>query len=417
MQSFSLSQSLESTVIGVSLLLILSAISSRASSWLGIPSLLLFLGIGMLAGSDGPGGIAFTNYPLAFGIGSVSLAIILFDGGLRTPFYNIRPVLSVGISLASLGVVATAALTGAFAILAFDLTLIESLLLGAIVSSTDAAAVFTILRSRRLALKGALKHVLEFEAGSNDPMAIFLTTAVLAFAVGHATDATTLSTIFVLQACIGLAAGWAGGRSMRWVINHIGMDYEGLYSVLVLSLVLFLFGITTALAGSGFLAVYVAGLVLGNLDFLHKRSLLRFHDGIAWIAQISLFLALGLLVFPSKLLDVWKEGLALSAFLMFIARPVSVLIAAPTSKLSMRERTFVSWVGLRGAAPIILATLPWSAGIPRAEYIFELVFFVVLISVIAQGVTIPWLARRLQLTEPLARCPPSAFVRQSGMNC
>jgi len=320
---------------------------------------------------------------------------------LRTSWQSVRPILLVGISLASVGVVATALAIAAFAILVLNLSMVEGFLLGAIVSSTDAAAVFSILRSHNLALKGKLKQVLEFEAGSNDPMAIFLTIAVLSIATHEATSAAGLGLMFLLQAGIGLASGWAGGKGIRWLINHIGIEYEGLYSVLSLGLVIFLFGVTSAAGGSGFLAVYIAGIVLGNTDYLHKRSMLLFHDGIAWIAQISLFLALGLLVFPSDLLNVWKEGLLLAFFMMFVARPVSVFLAAPTAIFSRHERILVSWVGLRGAAPIILATLPWIAGLERAEYIFELVFFVVLTTVVAQGASIPWLSRRLKLTEPL----------------
>jgi len=394
--------SFELVLIAAAALLAFSVLASKASSVLGVPFLIIFLGIGMLAGSDGPGGIAFDNYPLAFAIGSVSLALILFDGGLRTSFSSIRPVLAVGISLATVGVLATALITSGFAILVLKLSVSEGLLLGAIVSSTDAAAVFAILRSRRLALRGRLKQVLEFEAGSNDPMAIFLTMAVLAVtATGQMNADLQLASMFFLQAALGLGAGWIGGMAMRGLTNRIGLEYEGLYGVLILGLAILLFAGTTALGGSGFLAVYVAGLLLGNSKFIHKMSVLRFHDGIAWIAQISLFLALGLLVFPSRLMGVWQEGLALAVFLMVVARPLSVLIAAPFSRFSLPERAFISWVGLRGAAPIILATLPWIAGMPRAEYLFELVFFVVLTSVIVQGISVPPVARALRLTDPL----------------
>jgi cell volume regulation protein A len=394
--------SFELILIAAAALLTLSVVASKASSVLGVPFLILFLGIGMLAGSEGPGGIEFDNYQVAFAVGSMSLALILFDGGLRTSINSIRPVLVVGISLASLGVIVTALITAAFAVLVLKLEFAEALLLGAIVSSTDAAAVFTILRSRRLALRGRLKQVLEFEAGSNDPMAIFLTMAVLAVTAGQMNADLQLASMFFLQAALGLGAGWIGGMAMRWLTNRIGLEYEGLYGVLILGLATLLFAGTTALGGSGFLAVYIAGLLLGNSNFIHKMSVLRFHDGIAWIAQISLFLALGLLVFPSRLMGVWQEGLALAVFLMVVARPLSVLIAAPFSRFSLPERAFISWVGLRGAAPIILATLPWIAGIPRAEYLFELVFFVVLTSVIVQGISVPPVARALRLTDPLA---------------
>jgi potassium/hydrogen antiporter len=393
--------SLEVVLLALSALLAFSVLASKISGRSGLPSLLVFLGIGMLAGSEGPGRIDFANYSLAFAIGSVSLAFIVFDGGMRTSWKSVRPILPTGISLASFGVLATAALTGVFAHYVLGLNWIEGLVLGAIVSSTDAAAVFSIMRSRSLALKGSLKQTLEFEAGSNDPMAVFLTIGVLAFAAAPDRGVLPILVHFFVQGGVGLALGWMGGRAIRWLINHAGIEYEGLYSVLLFSLVIVLFSGTSALGGSGFLAVYVAGLLLGNSVLLHKGSLSKFQDGVAWIAQISVFLTLGLLVFPSSLLPLWKEGLLLAAFLMFVARPLSVLVSAPGSTLSGREKLFVSWVGLRGAAPIILATLPWIAQLPNAEYYFNLVFFVVLISVLVQGMSIPWVARKLDLSEPM----------------
>lgn len=398
---------LEAILLAASMLLIFSVLASRVSSSFGVPSLLLFLGIGMLAGSEGPGGIAFDNYPLSFAIGSVCLAIIIFDGGMRTSWASVRTILPVGISLSVLATLATGALTGVFARYALGLSWAEGLLLGAIVSSTDAAAVFSILRARSLALKGKLKQTLEFEAGSNDPMAIFLTMGVLAFTTSKAGDAAALGAMFLLQWGLGLAMGWLGGKGGRWLINHVGIEYEGLYGVLLLGLVVFLFAATSALGGSGFLAVYVAGLMLGNTDMLHKGSITRFQDGVAWLAQILVFLTLGLLLFPSHLLGVWKEGILLSLFLMFVARPLSVLVAVPTPAIGGRERAFISWVGLRGAAPIILATLPWSAGLPKAEYFFNLVFFVVLTSVLIQGMSIPWLAKKLGITVRMREKPAS----------
>jgi cell volume regulation protein A len=404
----------ESVLVAVSLLLLLSVLGSRFSSVAGIPSLLVFLAIGMLAGSDGPGGIEFTNYPLTFVLGSVSLAIIIFDGGLRTRWASVRPVLGVGISLATLAVVATAAATGVFARYALGLTWTEALVLGAIVSSTDAAAVFSVLRAKSLALRGTLKQVLEFEAGSNDPIAVLLTVSVLTYAAAAAAAGPALGTMFVTQLVLGLALGWAGGRAAVFAINHVGIEYEGLYSVLLLAFVMLLFAGTAALGGSGFLAAYVAGLVVGNSRLLHRASLLKFHDGIAWIAQISLFLVLGLLVFPSSLPGIAFDGVLLALFLMLVARPLSVLISAPTRIFDWKERAFISWVGLRGAAPILLATLPWSAGLERAEYLFNLVFFVVVLSVLVQGTSIAWLARKLGLVEPLHERPEEAGALPEG---
>lgn len=401
--------SVETILLVGSLLVVLSVLASRISSRFGVPSLLLFLGIGMLAGSEGPGSIEFDNYALSFAIGSVCLGLIMFDGGMRTSWKAVRPILPVGVSLSFLGTVITGVVTGVFAHYTLGLGWLEALLLGSMVSSTDAAAVFSILRARSLTLKGSLKQVLEFEAGSNDPVAIFLTMSFLGLLSIQESDVTTVVSQFFLQAGLGLGFGWLGGKAVRWLINNIGVEYEGLYSVLLLGLVIFLFSLTASLGGSGFLAVYVAGLVLGNSELLHKGSISRFVDGMAWIAQIIVFLTLGLLSFPSHLLAVWQEGLLLALFMMFIARPVSVRLAAPGTLLQARERHFVSWVGLRGAAPIILATLPWSVGLPNAEYYFNLIFFVVILSVIIQGISIPWFAEKVGVTEPLPEDPPTVM--------
>lgn len=401
--------SLEFILLFASILMISSVLANRISSRFGVPALLLFLTIGMLAGSEGPGGIDFDNYSLAFSVGSVCLALILFDGGLRTSWVKIKPDIKLGVSLSFVGTVVTGILTGIFARYALNLTWVQGFLLGAIVSSTDAAAVFSILRAKGLSLKGSLKQLLEFEAGSNDPVAIFLTVGVLTYAA--ATESNTLMSfiaLFCLQAGVGLAMGWLGGKAIRWVNNNIGIEYEGLYGVLMLGLVLFLFALTATLKGSGFLAVYVAGLYVGNTDLIHKGNTTRFVDGIAWMAQILVFVTLGLLVFPSKVLTLWKEGLLLAFFMMLVARPLSVFIAAPGKALKKRERIFVSWVGLRGAAPVILATLPWSVNFPNADKYFNLVFFVVIISVIFQGASIPWFAKKVGVTQPLVEAPPYA---------
>lgn len=392
--------SLELITLVFATLVIVSALASKASGVLGVPILLLFLGIGMLAGSDGIGQISFVNYPLAYAIGSISLVVILFDGGMRTSWTSVRPVIGLGISLSSIGVLVTAAATAVFLHLVLDLSWMEGMLLGAIISSTDAAAVFSILNGKNLALKGRIKQVLEFEAGSNDPTAIFLTTATLTIIGAPDTSILSVLVFFFTQCGFGLVGGWFGGKCTRILINNVGIESEGLYNVLLLGLVFLIFSATALIGGSGFLAVYVAGLYLGNKELLHKASLLRFHDGIAWIAQIFLFVTLGLLAFPSQFANVWKEGLILAFFLMLVARPLSVLIAAPTNVFSLRERVFISWVGLRGGAPIVLAILPFSAGYPQADYIYSLVCFVVFISVLIQGMSIPWIASRLDVIQP-----------------
>lgn len=393
--------SLEILLLVSSLLLVISVLLSRISSSFGLPSLLLFLGLGMLAGSDGPGNIQFENYKLSFAVGSVCLAFIIFDGGLRTSWTAVHPILKVGTALSVLGTVITGLCTGIFAHFVLGLGWGEAFLLGAIVSSTDAAAVFGILRSKGLSLKGNLKQTLEYEAGSNDPVAVFLTVAALIFLTNPETGPGQYLGLFLQQAGLGLVMGWAGAKAFRWLINRAGVEFEGLYGVLMIGLVILLFSLTAYLGGSGFLAVYVGGIILGNLEYIHKSTIVRFVDGIAWVAQIIIFLVLGLLVFPTQLLGVWKEGLLVAFFMMFVARPISVMLSTPGSKMELNSRLFVSWIGLRGAAPIILATLPWSMGVPNAQYIFNLVFFVVLISVVFQGISIPWIANRLKVTEPL----------------
>lgn len=393
-------------------MLVVAVLISRISSSFGLPSLLLFLVLGMLAGSEGLGNIPFDNYKVAFAVGSVCLAFIIFDGGLRTSWSSVRPALASGISLSLVGTFVTGVVTGVFARYALGLSWSEGLLLGAIVSSTDAAAVFGILRSRGLSLKGSLKQILEFEAGSNDPVAVFLTLAVLMYISAESSSLSSFVFLFIKQTGWGLFLGFYGAKSFRWVINKAGVEFEGLYGVLVVGLVILLFSFTSYVGGSGFLAVYVAGLYLGNSEYIHKSTIVRFLDGIAWISQIIIFLVLGLLVFPSKLIGLWKEGLIVALFMMFVARPLSVFIAAPGKSLDKRSRFFVSWVGLRGAAPIILATLPWSMGLATAEYIFNLVFFIVLISVVLQGISIPWIANKLAVTEPL---PLETEAESSGL--
>lgn len=398
--------SLDFILLFSSALLVLSVLASRISSSFGVPALLLFLGMGMLAGSEGPGNIPFENYPLAYSVGSVCLAFIIFDGGVRTSLSSIQPILKMGVSLSFLGTLITAIVTGLFAHYSLGLGWVGSFLLGAIVSSTDAAAVFSILRSKGLSLKGNLKQTLEFEAGSNDPVAVLLTVIAVSFATSTGLGAGDTFLLLLKQIGFGLVAGWYGARLIRIIVNLSGLEFEGLYGVLVVGLSLIIFSTTSYIGGSGFLAVYVAGLMLGSSEFLHKATVVRFLDGIAWLCQIVIFLVLGLLVFPSNLLGVWKEGLLISFFMMLVARPISVFLSTPGKALTNRERFFVSWVGLRGAAPIILATLPWSLGLPDAEYYFNLVFFIVLTSVVFQGISIPWFAELLKVTSPLLKNEP-----------
>lgn len=391
---------IEYILVGVSVLLFLSIIASTASGRSGIPAVLLFLALGMLAGSEGPGGIYFDDARIAQSLGVVALVFILFSGGLDTNWKSVRPVIKKGLALSTAGVFLTALLVAWFATTFIGFSWLEALLLGAIVSSTDAAAVFSVLRSKGMGLKGELRPLLELESGSNDPMAVFLTIALIRLLTDPASSVIDLVPMFFLQMALGAALGFVMGRAIVIVVNRLRLGYEGLYPVLTLSLVLLTYGLTALIGGNGFLAVYLAGLVMGNRDFIHKRSLMRFHDGITWLVQIMMFITLGLLVFPSRILPVIGIGLLVSAFLIFVARPIAIFLTLIASRMDTREKAMISWVGLRGAVPIVLATFPLLANVPQAETIFNLVFFIVITSVLLQGTSIPLVARWLGVDEP-----------------
>ncbi|HAX44560.1 MAG TPA: potassium/proton antiporter [Solibacterales bacterium] len=391
-----------SPVMLITAVLLLAALgASKLSYRLGVPGLLLFIAIGMLAGSDGPGGIWFDDARLSQSVGVIALAFILFSGGLETDRRAIRPVLWQGLSLSTLGVAFTALLIGTFAHFILKTTWLEGLLLGAIVSSTDAAAVFSILRSKSVSMKGRTQPLLELESGSNDPMAVLLTVGLIEAISQPDTGPVRLLAILVLQLAVGAVAGYAAGRAALWTLNRFKLESDGLYPAFTIAVVLLTYSGASLLQGNGFLAVYLAGILLGNGDFLHKRSLVRFHDALAWLMQIAMFLVLGLLVFPSQLPPVALPGLLLALFLIFIARPAAVFAALAFAQIRFRQKALVGWVGLRGAVPIILATFPLLAGLPAAGLFFNLVFFIVLTSVLLQGTTIPLVTRLLKLEAPL----------------
>ncbi len=391
--------SIEYILLITSILLFLSVLASKVSIKLGIPALLLFLLVGMLAGSDGPGGIYFDNSNLAQHLGIVALVFILFAGGFDTKWEEVKQVAFRGLSLSTLGIFITTFLVSLFANKVLNFSWLEGLLLGAIISSTDAAAVFAVLRGKNINLKKGLKSLIEFESGCNDPMAVFLTIALLQLIISHTSSLLELTVLFLKQFSIGTALGYGIGKVAVLMLKHFKLEYEGLYPVLTFSLVAFAYGATTYLGGSGFLSVYLLGLVMGKHDFKNKDYLMHFHDGIAWLMQIMMFLTLGLLVFPSHLPPIAWSGILTSAFLVFIARPVSVLLSLILAKMNFKEKVLISWVGLRGAVPIILATFPLLAAIPKAELIFNLVFFVVIISVLLQGTTISFVAKLLKVEE------------------
>ncbi|WP_276496303.1 potassium/proton antiporter [Pontibacter litorisediminis] len=389
----------EDILFGVAILLFLSILVSKSLGRLGIPALVLFLGVGMLAGSEGIGGIYFDDVQTAQSLGTIALVLILYSGGLDTKWQSTRPVLWRGMVLSTFGVFITAILMGVFASYVLNFSLLEGLLLGAIVSSTDAAAVFSILRSRNIGLKHNLRPTLELESGSNDPMAYFLTVSFTFLLTNPDTGLWDLVPMFFMQMSIGALMGVAMGYGMAWVINRIKLEQEGLYPALTLAMVLFTYAFTASISGNGFLAVYTAGVILGNKNFIHKRSLTRFYDGVSWLMQILMFLTLGLLVFPSQLLPVLGVGVLVSVFLIFVARPISVFLSLIFFKVSLREQLYISWVGLRGAVPILFATYPMLAGIEESGMIFNVVFFIVLISVMLQGTTLKVVADWLGLSE------------------
>lgn len=392
---------IELTLLITGALLILGILASRISSHLGVPALLFFLMIGMLAGSEGIGGIPFDDPILAQSIGIVALAFILFAGGLETDPSSIKRVARQGLSLSTIGVLLTAILVGLVSSWVLGLPLLDGFLLGAIMSSTDAAAVFSVLRSQSIGFKGDTRSLLEVESGSNDPMAVFLTMAALSLLVNPEASAASLLGAFVVQMVLGAAFGYGMGRGIIWFLNWLHLESEGLYSVVTIACVLAVFSVTALAGGNGFLAVYVAGITLSAGDFIHKRSILRFHDGIAWLMQILMFLVLGLLVFPSKLTLVAGVGLLIAIFLMLIARPIAVFVSLVAARVRFRQKVLVSWVGLRGAVPIVLATFPYQAGYAHADLFFNVVFFAVIASVLLQGTTIAPFARWLKLDVPL----------------
>lgn len=389
------------------ILLFFSIIAGKAGFRFGVPVLLLFLGVGMLFGSDGLG-IQFNNPASAQFIGMIALSIILFSGGMDTKYTEIKPILGQGVILATLGVAATTAITGFFIywISGFSdftsLTLIEALLMAAVMSSTDSASVFSILRSKKQGLKEKLRPMLELESGSNDPMAYMLTIMLIQIIQTPAGETNIWYSIlmFFVQMGVGAVAGFLLGKLAVWVMNRLNMDNQSLYPILLLAFVFFIFSITELVKGNGYLAVYMAGLVVGNHKMQHQKSVMTFFDGFTWLFQIVMFLTLGLLVNPSDLVPVAGLGLLVGVFMILFARPISVFLCLlPFRKMSGKAKLYVSWVGLRGAVPIIFATYPLIAQIPQASLIFNVVFFITILSLLTQGTTVSYMAKLLGLTE------------------
>ncbi len=383
-----------------SFLLLISILVGKSSYKFGVPTLLLFLIVGMLAGSDGIGGIYFDNPKIAQFIGIVSLNFILFSGGLDTNWNSVKPILKEGLILSSLGVFLTAISLGLFVWYVTDFTIYESLLLGSIVSSTDAAAVFSILRSKSLSLKDNIRPSLELESGSNDPMAYVLTILFLSLVVNQDQSIVSIIPVFFQQMIIGAIAGFVFGKFSKFIINRILLDFEGLYPILMISLMFITFSGTEFIGGNGFLAIYICSVYLGNQNLIHKKTIIRMYDGLAWLMQIVLFLTLGLLVFPSQILPYIGIGLLISLFLILVSRPVSVFLSLLFFKIEFKRKLYISWVGLRGAVPIVFATYPLLAGIEKANIIFNIVFFISVTSIIIQGTSLSVVAKWLKVALP-----------------
>jgi cell volume regulation protein A len=391
---------IENILLIGSILLMISLLAGKTSNRFGVPVIILFVAVGMLAGSEGIGKINFSDPGIARFIGFIALNFILFSGGLETRQEMIKPVLWQGLTLSTFGVFITAFSVGIFVWAVTDFSIFEGLLLGSIVSSTDAAAVFSILRSRNLSLKKNLRATLELESGSNDPMAYFLTIAFTGIITGQYKSPVAIVPLFLWNMALGAGAGYLLGRLGKELINRIKLDFEGLYPVLVIALMFFTWSITDFLGGNGFLAVYIEAVYLGNQHIIHKKTIMQVFDGLAWLMQIILFLTLGLLVFPSHILPVLGTGMLVSAFLILIARPLSIFLTLLPFGLKRKNLAFLSWVGLRGAVPIVFATYPLLAGLDKAGMIFNIVFFVSLTSVIIQGTTLPTIARWLHVAIP-----------------
>lgn len=400
----------ENIILVGSILLFASIVAGKTGYRFGVPALLLFLIVGMLFGSDGLG-LQFHNAKEAQFIGMVALSVILFSGGMDTKFREIKPVMAPGVVLSTIGVLLTALFTGIFiwwlsgmSWTNIHLPLTTSLLLAATMSSTDSASVFAILRSQKMNLKHNLRPMLELESGSNDPMAYMLTIILIQFIQSAGMGIGTMLSSFAVQFIVGGALGYLLGKLAIRKVNMFNIDNQALYPILLLSFVFFTFSVTTLLKGNGYLAVYIAGMIVGNNKITNRKEIYTFMDGLSWLFQIIMFLCLGLLVNPHEMLEVAAVALLIGIFMILVSRPLSVFISLlPFRGITCKSRLFISWVGLRGAVPIIFATYPVVAEIEESNLIFNIVFFITILSLVIQGTTVSFAARLLQLSTPLEK--------------
>lgn len=380
-----------------SLIILISVLLSKSSERFGLPILVIFLIIGMVSGSEGIGGIHFENYELTYSLSLVALCLIIFSGGVETKISDIKESLWRGVSLSTFGILLTTVIVGGLVHAITKLSLFESFLLGAILSATDAAAVFSAFKDKNSQITSRARNLLKFESGSNDPMAYFLVTVLLGFMDSGVGSFSELGLSLILNPLIGMAIGWGFSKAFISLNNIINLSYTGLYPALTLSVLFLNYSLTSYLGGNGFLSVYIFGVLISSKKIIHKNLLYSFYDGISWLSQIGLFVMLGLLVFPSRLMDVAPKGFLVAFFLIIVARPVTVFICLAFSKFSFREKLFISWAGLKGATPIVFASLAAVRLGNSAHIIFDVVFFVVLVSALFQGSTLKYLAKKLGL--------------------
>lgn len=390
---------IETILLIISTLMFISIFFSKLSSVTNIPNFLIFLTIGMIAGEEGPGGLNFNNYQIAQWLGIIALSFILFSGGLDTKFTNIKSVAVSGVLLSIFGVILTTIIVTFLCHYLLKLDIKISFLIGSIISSTDASAVFMSLKSKQYRLKQNVEALLELESGSNDPTAVFLTITAITVIISDQINFYIFLIDFFRQMLLGLFIGYGLGKLFQRIINKIKLDYDGIYPVITFALVFFSYSLTDLLKGNGFLSVYICGIILGNSNIVHKNSLIRFHDGLSWIMQVTMYVLLGLIVVPSEIINVALYGIVISFILILIARPASVHIVLFLSKFRFREKALISWVGLRGAVPIVLAIFPTIYNINDSNFVFNIVFFVVLTSTLIQGSTIYFIADKLNLLE------------------